>query len=95
MKIILDNREIVWYNICIGDIMIRKQIYITNKQDEVFKKFASDDGTSASELMRRALDEYIDKKYLACLMANKPNPLPLYDDTTAPADVPLNCVPRF
>ena len=49
------------YNICIGDIMIRKQIYITNKQDEVFKKLASDDGTSASELMRRALDEYIDR----------------------------------
>lgn len=59
------------YNICIGDIMIRKQIYITNKQDKVFKKLASSDGTSASELMRRALDEYIDRKYPVYLITEK------------------------
>ena len=48
-----------------------KERSIMPKLDEVFKKLASDDGTSASELMRRALDEYIDRKYPVYFMNEK------------------------
>lgn len=50
------------YNIGGGNIMIRKQIYITEKQDELYKQFSAREGLSVSELMRRALDDYLGNK---------------------------------
>ncbi len=43
--------------------MTRKQIYITNKQDQLFKLVSVREDMSASELIRRALDEYLISKY--------------------------------
>lgn len=51
------------YNIGGGNIMIRKQIYITKKQDELYKQLSAREGLSVSELSRRALDHYIESKY--------------------------------
>ena len=39
--------------------MIRKQIYITEKQEEFLKTFPE---RTQSEMIRRALDEYIKKQ---------------------------------
>ena len=39
--------------------MIRKQIYITEKQEEFLKTFPT---MTQSEMIRRALDEYIERR---------------------------------
>ena len=46
------------YNKC----MERTQIYITEKQQKKLKKMSKDTGLSMSELIRRALDEYLNGK---------------------------------
>lgn len=40
--------------------MIRKQVLITEKQDEFFKDLSEKKGISFSDLMRRILDDYIE-----------------------------------
>ena len=41
--------------------MIRKQVYITNEQNERIKALKNKTGAPESEIIRRALDEYIKK----------------------------------
>jgi hypothetical protein len=40
--------------------LIRKQTYITPEQDAALKKMAADEGTTEAEVLRRALDAWLD-----------------------------------
>jgi hypothetical protein len=40
----------------------RSQIYFTKQEKDFFKKEAKEKGISMAELIRRVLDNYIDKK---------------------------------
>lgn len=41
--------------------MIRRHVFITERMDQAFAVLSKRFGVSASEMMRRAMDEYIDK----------------------------------
>ena len=42
--------------------MERSQIYFTKKEKDFFKKEAREKGISMAELIRRVLDDYMEKK---------------------------------
>lgn len=42
--------------------MIRKQIYVTKEQEQFLKQQSNKKGMTEAELVRRALDEYMEAK---------------------------------
>jgi hypothetical protein len=55
----LDKYRNLCYNFC---IMKRININISDKQDKEFHQLAKEQGLTFSELIRRALDEYLRKQ---------------------------------
>ena len=43
-------------------MMVRKQFYFTEKQDEFLKRQASLYGINSAEMLRRILDQYMEKR---------------------------------
>ena len=44
--------------------LIRKQFYISNRQEDLLKKKASELGITEAEIVREALDAHLEKMYL-------------------------------
>lgn len=44
-----------------GTAMVRRQLYVTTRQDMIIRKLAARSGMTASEHYRRAIDSYINR----------------------------------
>lgn len=42
--------------------MVRRQIYITERQEKILKKLAKEKGITTSEYIRRKFDEFIEEE---------------------------------